>query len=83
MRGDRVLDARGWSCAWCSLKVMSMLKLLKPGQVLEVLGTDPDTLKDLPHILEQSEDQLIGIDKQPEFFRLYLRRGRKIDEAWL
>ena len=60
---------------------MSLLKLLKPGQVLEVLGTDPLTLKDLPHILEQSGDQLIGIDKQPEFFRMFLRRGRDGENA--
>ena len=62
---------------------MSLLKLLKPGQVLEVLGTDPLTLKDLPHILEQSGDQLIGIDKQPDFFRMFLRRGRDAENAWL
>lgn len=57
---------------------MSMLTLLKPGQILEVLGTDPLTLKDLPHILAQKGDQLIGIDKQPEFFRMFLRRGETL-----
>ena len=60
---------------------MSMLKLLKPGQIIEVLGTDPLTLKDLPHILEQSGDQLIEIDKQPEFFKMFLRRGRDGENA--
>ena len=62
---------------------MSILKLLKPGQILEVLGTDPLTLKDLPHILEQRGDKLIGVDKQPDFFRMFLRRGRDIEGAWV
>jgi TusA-related sulfurtransferase len=53
-----------------------MLKVLQPGQILEVLGTDPLTLMDLPHILEQSGDQLIEVDKQADYFRMFLRRGR-------
>jgi TusA-related sulfurtransferase len=52
-----------------------MLRQLKPGQVLEVLGTDPLTLKDLPLILQHSGDKLIRVDEELNFFRLYLRRG--------
>ena len=52
-----------------------MLRKMKPGEVLEVLGTDPLTLEDLPLVLQQSEDELIKVDKDKNFFRLYLRRG--------
>ena len=83
MRGDRVLDARGCSCSWCCLKALSLLKVLEPGQILEVLGTDPLTLKDLPHILEQSGDRLIEVDKQTDYFRMFLRRGRYSENARL
>ena len=72
---DQVLDARGSSFPWCCLKAMSMLKKMKPGQVLEVLGTDPLTLEDLPLVLQQSKDELIKVNKGKKFFRLYLRRG--------
>jgi tRNA 2-thiouridine synthesizing protein A len=75
MKVAQVLDARGSSFPWCCLKAMSMLKQLKPGQVLEVLGTDPLTLKDLPLILQHSDDKLIRVDEELGFFRLYLRRG--------
>jgi len=77
MTVDQVLDARGSSFPWCCLKAMSMLSKMKPGEVLEVLGTDPLTLEDLPLVLQQSEDELIKVDKGENFFRLYLRRGRK------
>ena len=72
---DQVFDARGSSFPWCCLKAMSMLRKMKPGEVLEVLGTDPLTLEDLPLVLQQSEDELIKVDKDKNFFRLYLRRG--------
>lgn len=75
MMVDQVLDLRGSSFPWCCLKAMSMLRKMKPGEVLEVLGTDPLTLEDLPLVLEQSEDELIEVNKDKNFFRLYLRRG--------
>ena len=75
MMVDQVLDVRGSSFPYCCLKAMSMLRKMKPGEVLEVLGTDPLTLEDLPLVLQQSEDELIKVDKDKNFFRLYLRRG--------
>lgn len=75
MMVDQVLDLRGSSFPYCCLKAMSMLRKMKPGEVLEVLGTDPLTLEDLPHVLQESEDELIKVDKDKNFFRLYLRRG--------
>ena len=75
MNADRMLDTRGWSCPWCCLKALSMLRALESGQILEVLGTDPLTLEDLPRILERTNNHLIGVEEEPDYFRLYLRRG--------
>ena len=75
MKADRVLNAPGWNGLWCCLQAMSMLRTLEPAQVLKVLGTDPQALEDLPRILERTDSQLIGVEKRPDYFRLYLRRG--------
>ena len=75
---DRVLDVRGWSCTWSILKAKSELKQMEPGQVLEVLVTDSLTLKDLPPILKESEDEVIRVDEGPDFFILYVRKGNAI-----
>ena len=75
MNANRVLDARGWGFEWCCLKSMSMLRALKSGQILEVLCTDPLALEDLPRILDRTDNQLIRVEKHPDYFRLYLRRG--------
>jgi tRNA 2-thiouridine synthesizing protein A len=75
VKTEKVLDVRGWSCPWCILKAKSELNLMEPGQILEILVTDPMTLEDFPNVLDQSGHQLIQINEQPEFFRLYVRRG--------
>ena len=75
IKADKVLDARGWSCTWSILKAKSALELMRPGEVLEVLSTDPMTLKDLPTVLGQSSHHLIQIDREAAFSRFYVRRG--------
>jgi TusA-related sulfurtransferase len=48
---------------------------MEPGEVLEVLVTDPMTLADLPNVLGRSGHYLIQAIQQSEFSRLYVRRG--------
>jgi tRNA 2-thiouridine synthesizing protein A len=73
---DKILDVRGWNCTWSILKAKSELKRMEPGQVLEVLGTDSLTLKDFPPILRETDDEVIRVDEGPEFFSLYVRKGK-------
>jgi tRNA 2-thiouridine synthesizing protein A len=70
-----MLDVRGWSYPWCILKTKSELKHMHHGQVLEVLGTDPQTITSLPAVLDCAGDELLAVEEGPEFFRLYLRKG--------
>ena len=72
---DRVLDLRGWSCPWCIVKARSWLSRMKPGQILELLGTDPEALKNLPSILKNGNDRIIEVEKYPDYHRLLIRRG--------
>ena len=55
-----------------------MVEKLKPGQVLEVLGTYTLTLKDLPRILENSDHELIKVDEEAGFFRLSSPGGHRV-----
>jgi tRNA 2-thiouridine synthesizing protein A len=72
---DKVIDLRGMSCPWSILKAKSELKRMDPGQVLEILGTDPLTLKDFPATLKETDDEVILVDESPGFFNLYVRKG--------
>lgn len=72
---DRVLDLRGWSCTWCIVKAKSWLNRMEPGQILEVLGTDSETLKNFPSILRNGKDRIIEVKQYPDHHRLLIRRG--------
>lgn len=74
-RVDKVLDVRGWSYPWCILKTKSELTHMNQGQVLEVLGTDPQAIRSLPVVLGRAGDEVLGVENGPDFFRLYLRKG--------
>jgi len=57
------------------LKAKSWLRRMSPGQVLEILNTDPQVRKDFHQILEKSRDRVIRVEKRKEYFRLLIRRG--------
>ncbi|MBT8406458.1 MAG: sulfurtransferase TusA family protein [Deltaproteobacteria bacterium] len=73
---DKIIDLRGVSCPWSILKAKSQLIAMKPGEVLEVLASDPLMFEDFPKVLGESGHHLIDIREQQEFSRLYVRRGR-------
>jgi TusA-related sulfurtransferase len=72
---DRVLDLKGWSSTWCIVKARSWLNRMAPEQILEVVGTDPETLKNFPSILRNGKDRIVEVKKYPDHHRLLIRRG--------
>jgi tRNA 2-thiouridine synthesizing protein A len=74
-QADKILDLRGWSCPWYMLKAKSWLGRMSPGQILEVLSTDPDVMKNFPRVLEQTADRVVSLDQNEGFYRVRIRRG--------
>ncbi len=74
-QGDSVLDLRGWSCPWCILKVTSCLRKMHPGQILEVLSTDPRVQTNFPQILKRGRNRVIDLEENGDFLRLFIKRG--------
>jgi len=74
-QADKVLDLRGWSCPWCILKAKSWLTRMAPGQVLEVLSTDPNVLKNFPLVLERTGDRVLRMDSADDYFQVRVLRG--------
>jgi tRNA 2-thiouridine synthesizing protein A len=52
------LDLTGLKCPLPALKTRKALKGLKPGDVLEVLCTDPLSVIDIPNLLRETGDKL-------------------------
>ena len=48
---------------------------MSPGEILEVLSTDPQVRKNFPHILERSADRVISVDQNNGYYRVLVQRG--------
>ncbi len=73
---DETLDVRGISCPMPSLKTAKTMKSMSPGQILEVLGTDPGTKKDMPKLAKKSGHEWLGyLDRGEGHYCFYLRKG--------
>lgn len=70
-----IFDLRGGSCGFCILKIKSLLKGLEPGEMIEVLVSDPDTADDLAAVLAAGQDRLVDTAEENGFNRIYLRKN--------
>lgn len=76
VKPDLTLDAKGLSCPMPLLKTKQFITKIKPGEVLEVLGTDPGSKNDLPGWCERSGHEFLGAEDGAGFFKFYIRRGK-------
>ena len=52
------LDLTGLKCPLPALKTRKALKALKPGDLLEVHCTDPLSVIDIPHLIQETGDKV-------------------------
>ena len=65
------LDLRGAIGPFSLLKVIQELKLMDPGETLEVCWSDPDTPADLFKVLPDSAYELISLEEMSDDASLY------------
>jgi len=76
IKPDKTLDVRGLSCPMPTLKTAKTMKSMDPGQILEVMGTDPGTKKDMPKLAQKSGNEWLGfLDDGEGFYRFYIKKG--------
>ncbi len=68
------LDARNLSCPMPIVKTAIAIKTLASGDVLEVLATDPGSVKDFDAWSKVTGNELIESDAQDGVFRFVLRK---------
>lgn len=72
---DASLDCRGLNCPMPLLKTKKALKKLKPGQILEILGTDPGSKNDFPDFAERQGNEFMGLVDVDNHTRYYIKKG--------
>ncbi len=70
-----VLDTSGLLCPLPVYQAALALKKLQPGQVLELICTDPGSLEDIPALARQRQDLLLAVDDQDGTQRFWIEKG--------
>lgn len=68
------VDARGLSCPMPIVRTAQAIKTLAPGELLEVLATDPGSVKDLAAWSRTTGNQLLEQTTDGGVYRFVLRR---------
>lgn len=71
---DQTLDIRDYHSPLSVLKVKSRLNNMKDGQILQVWSNDFETKVVLKQIINNSNDELLGIEKEDEYEKIYIKR---------
>jgi tRNA 2-thiouridine synthesizing protein A len=71
---DQVLDCSGMACPLPVVKTSQAIKKIDPGQVLELLATDPGVEPDMRAWTARTGNQLLSIARQGDVFHVLIRR---------
>jgi len=72
---NKTVDARGLSCPMPIVKSMQAIKKMRINQVLEILTTDPGSMRDIPIWAKATHQELLSFEELgPENFRFLVKR---------
>lgn len=71
----QTLDVKGKACPIPVVKTAKAMKELQPGDVLEVLATDPGVEPDMHAWTKQTGNELVSISEDSGVFRVLLRKA--------
>lgn len=75
VKPTEVLDCTGMQCPLPVIKTAQAMKRMVPGQVLELLATDPGVDPDMHAWSSRTGNELLSIDKRGSVFHVLIRRG--------
>lgn len=72
----QTLDVKGAACPIPVVKTAKAMKTMAPGDLLEILATDPGVEPDMQAWTKQTGNELVSIDAQDGgVFRVLIRKG--------
>ncbi len=72
---DHTLDAKGLNCPLPILKARKALKDVPPGEILEVLSTDPGSVADFQAFCRQTGNELMESTTEESVYRFLIKRS--------
>jgi peroxiredoxin family protein/TusA-related sulfurtransferase len=77
----KTLDVKGLKCPVPVLKTKIAFKDMKPGEILEVVATDPGSKKDLPAWAQKTGNILLATVEEEGQYRFFLQRPAEGEKA--
>ena len=71
---DKVLDAKGLNCPLPILKAKKALKDLEPGQILQVLSTDPGSVADFQAFSRTTGNELVSHSEEGGVYDFLIKK---------
>lgn len=75
IKADMTLDTSGKCCPMPMVETNKAIKTLDPGQVLEIVATDPATQTDIPSWCRRTGNELLEQGNDAGVLRYYVRKG--------
>ncbi|MBS1200829.1 MAG: Molybdopterin biosynthesis MoeB protein [Proteobacteria bacterium] len=72
---DQVLDAKGLNCPLPILRAKKALAGMAAGQTLEILATDPGSIKDFEAFCRTTGHSLVEQQNDGKIFRFVIRKA--------
>lgn len=72
---DRTLDARGLACPMPIVKTAQLMKTLVSGETVEVISTDPGSVKDFAAWSRTTGNPLLESSSDAAVYRFVLRKA--------
>ena len=76
MKADATVDCFGLLCPMPIIETAKKLKELQPGEVLEVISTDPGIKEDMPSWCRLTGNEFLGLEEEGELIRVYVRKRK-------
>ena len=71
---DREVDARGLNCPLPILRTKKMLNGMKSGELVQILATDPASVRDFQAFAKQTGNELVEHGERDGAFYFLLKR---------
>ena len=72
---DRILDARGLACPMPIVKTAQLMKAMAVGETVEVVATDPGSIKDFAAWSRTTGNPLLDSSSDGATYRFLLRKA--------
>lgn len=74
-RASQTLDMKGMNCPMPLIWARNMMEIMEPGESIEVLATDPGTIRDFKVFAKSAGHELVNWSETRGLITILLKKG--------